>query len=190
MSGQHTPALNSDDWHRLGETALRRMRFHLRSASREELDDCVQEVLLGLSRFISRSGMPDSTEALMAVICRRVAVTHIRERYRRGASVSIDDLEDQLVDERALVQLREIEDEVALLGLRVIEFFRSRNAKCLEPALARAGGMDLKELGAATGDTHTAMLKRWSRCMEQLKRSIAQGEPGLEGLPGWGGMAS
>lgn len=89
-------------------------------------------------------------------------------------------------DDTARRELLALEEVIERKALAIREYFGLHQAPCVELAEARANGVDFKQLAGSTGQSHVALLQRWSRCMKRLREAIGRGE-----LPWdrWGGDA-
>lgn len=186
MAEYHDPSLEGFDWAEIRTSVRRRLSFHLRGWESADIEDATQDVLLSLLRFLERSGAPASMEGLLAVISRRTAVTRMRARSRRPATEPVHERHAVTLDDASRRELLAIEEAVEARAFLILEFFRANHAPCVELAEARASGVDFKQLAGTTGQSHVALLQRWSRCMKRLRDAIGRGEfpwnrPGGEG---------
>lgn len=176
MAAHIEPPHGAFDWRAIRGMVARRMGYHLRGWEPSEIEDATQDVLVRLMRFIERSGPPDSMDALALVVARRTALERMRTRSRRPRTEAIQEDAAVTADEATHRALLDLEDDVAWKALQVREYFRKHQAPCLELAEARSQGVDLKQVAGQTGQSHDALLQRWSRCMKRLRTAIANGE--------------
>ncbi|MBI5168633.1 MAG: sigma-70 family RNA polymerase sigma factor [Candidatus Eisenbacteria bacterium] len=176
MAEYHDPSLEGFDWAEIRTTVRRRLSFHLRGWESADIEDATQDVLLSLVRFLERSGAPVSMEGLIAVVARRTAVSRMRLRARRPATQPVEEEHVVAPDDGARRELLALEEAIERKALAIREYFRLHQAPCLELAEARANGVDFKQLAGTTGQSHVALLQRWSRCMKRLREAIGRGD--------------
>lgn len=176
MSSPREPSDQPIDWQELRASIRRRLHFHLQGWTPEAIEDATQDVAVKALLFVERSGMPENMDALLTVISRRTAASRIRDRSRRRPHEPLFEDSAMEPDEAARREQALLEEAVQWRALQVIGYFRRRQASCLELAEARANGVELKELAARTGQSHGALLQRWSRCRRRLREAIARGE--------------
>lgn len=177
MAEYHDPSLEGFDWAEIRTTARRRLSFHLRGWESADIEDVTQDVLLSLVRFLERSGAPVSMDGLVAVIARRAAVSRMRLRSRRPPMQPVKEEHAVTLDDSTRRELLAIEEAVEARAFLILEYFRLHQAPCIELAQARANGVDFKQLAGSTGQSHLALLQRWSRCMKRLREAIGRGDP-------------
>ena len=163
------------DWEAIRSLVRQRMAFHLRGWDAADIEDAVQDALLRFVRMVERDGSPRHATGAARVIARRTAIDQIRARTRslRRTSRDVDLLLHLKQEERA--EWDDLLEEVRWKAFQVLEYFRAQQAPCLELALARARGLELKQLAAETNQSHAALLQRWSRCMKRLNDAIRVG---------------
>ena len=176
MAEYHDPSLEGFDWAEIRTTVRRRLSFHLRGWESADIEDVTQDVLLSLVRFLERSGAPVSMEGLVAVIARRAAVSSMRTRSRRPPTQPVLEEHAVTLDDSTRRELLAIEEAVEARAFLILEYFRMHQAPCVELAEARAAGIDFNQLARTTGQSHVALLQRWSRCMKRLRDAIGRGE--------------
>lgn len=173
------------DWEAVRTSVRRRLQSHLQGGSPEDLEDATQAVMYKLLRFFARNdGPPRNLDGLLTVIARRTAVERIRAAVRARAHGPLREESAVIMSEAERHELALLEDEVQWRATSLLEWFRAHQAPCLELAEARANGTDFKTLAAGTGQSHAALLQRWSRCMQRLRAAIASGQldwPAAEG---------
>lgn len=184
MPAPRDPSEHALPWPELRASIRRRLASHLRGWPAEAIEDATQDVVYKLLRFIERSGPPENPDGLAGVIARRTAVECIRARSRRPAFEPLRDESHPGTEESSPLELAELEDEVAWRAFQVIEFFRVHHSPCLELAAARSRGVDFKRFATETGQSHLALLQRWSRCMRRLREAIASGKVPWNGPEG------
>lgn len=164
----------AQDWNGHVAEIQRRMRIHLRGVDSADIEDCAQRAALSLLRFTRRVGCPHSPNGLIEVIVRRTAQTFLRGRYRRRRRLAVVDLIEELAD-RDERDLLDLEEEVAWKAMQVLEYFRQKDAPCVELAEARSRGEDLKQLADRLAQSHDMLRQRWSRCVRGLRIVISKG---------------
>ena len=148
----------------------------MQGATPEDLEDATQVVMYKLLRFVARNdGPPRNLDGLLTVIARRTAAERIRVAVRARAHGPLREESAVIMSEAERHELAKLEDEVQWRAMSLLEWFRAQHAPCLELAEARALGTDFKTLAARTGQSHAALLQRWSRCMQKLRAAIASG---------------
>lgn len=128
--------------------------------------------------------MPDSMDALTTVISRRTAAERIRIRTRRPAAEPLTEATTAVPDDAERRELAELEDQVSWRAFQVMAFLREHQPACVELAEARARGLDFARLAEQTGQSHAALLQRWSRGMRRLREAIEQGRVPWNGPDG------
>ena len=177
MPPSEAPTHPEPDWEAIRASVRRRLEARLQGAPPEELEDATQVVLYKLLRFVARNdGPPRNLDGLLTVIARRTAVERIRAAVRARTHGPLREESAVMMSEAERHELAQLEDEVQWRAASLLEWFRARHAPCLELAEARANGTDFKTLAAQTGQSHAALLQRWSRCMQRLRAAIASGQ--------------
>jgi len=165
------------DWAALRAFALQRIRGRLRFAPAETLEDLAQEVLVTLYRISQREPL-ENAEALATTLTHRVCVDHVRRM--RGPTGRLDPLPDS--DSPLELPSPDPADAVPadvleLLRFVVLEHFRTHDAPCHELAAEFFAERSWSTVAARQGLKHNTVIKRWSRCMEQV-RSLAATQRG------------
>ena len=173
-------------WEQAREFLRLRLSRSLDRADPETVQDLTQEALLRLLRTLRRE-RARNLEALMTEIARRTYVDFIRRRRVRSAHfVPLDDASEAVADPGARPS-DEIGDPVQRVRFIVLQFFRTRRAKCLALARGFFSGRDWASLADDSGLSHDATRQQWSRCLELLRRH-ATSDTGL--LRAWAQIES
>jgi DNA-directed RNA polymerase specialized sigma24 family protein len=176
VSAPRDPSIHTLDWDELRAAIRRRLAYHLQGWPAEEVEDATHDVVLKVLLFVERSGLPANLEGLLTVIARRTASLRIRARTRRPPHDPVREDSSVAPDDALRRELALLDEEVRWRALQVMAFYRESQAPCLELAEARANGVDFKRLATETGQSHRALLQRWSRCMRRLRDAISRGE--------------
>jgi DNA-directed RNA polymerase specialized sigma24 family protein len=161
------------DWGRARQLLRRYVAMNLGAGEESHLDDLVQEACVRLLRA-SRREAPRDLETLCATIARRTWKDFLKRRIRARAvfaAVEIADVEQP--DPRSLRDPL-LGDVLQRLEQIVLEVFRRHGAAdCAELARDYFDAHDWAEVARRRGSSHAAVRKRWSRCVELPRRSIA-----------------
>lgn len=159
------------DW----EQARRRLRSQLAhrlpSLARAELDDLVQEALIGLLRAMRREEVRDP-EALLFTIAQRTSIDYLR-RKKRWALIVQDDptgAYSRTLPARSWAY-GDVERRVRFAVLR---FFRDRRSSCHDLAMSYFEERDWASIARASGRSHDGVRKQWSRCLEFLRQFVSR----------------
>ena len=133
--------------------------------------------MVRLFRLSQREALLNA-EALATTLTHRVAVDHVRRM--RGPSGRLEPLPDS--DAPLELPAPDPSEEVPadmleLFRFVVLEHFRTHDAPCHALAMDFFAEQSWSVVAAHLGLKHNTVIKRWSRCMAQL-RSLAQGQHG------------
>ncbi len=171
------PTPPAPDWDALRAYALRRIRGRLRFAPDETLEDLAQEVLVTLFRVSQRETLANP-EALATTLVHRVCVDHVRRM--RGPAGRLDPLPESgaLLEWPAADPSDEVPaDMLELFRFVVLEHFRTHDVPCHALAADFFAEQSWSVVAGRLGLKHNTVIKRWSRCMEQV-RALARLEQG------------
>ncbi len=171
------PTPPAPDWDALRAYALRRIRGRLRFAPDETLEDLAQEVLVTLFRLSQRETLANP-EALATTLVHRVCVDHVRRM--RGPAGRLDPLPDSgaPLEWPASDPSHEVPaDMLELFRFVVLEHFRTHDVPCHALATDFFAEQSWSAVAGRLGLKHNTVIKRWSRCMEQV-RELARSEQG------------
>jgi DNA-directed RNA polymerase specialized sigma24 family protein len=163
-------AADEPDWQRVRGA----IRGHLaRRAGRDDrthLDDLVQEACIRLLRAWRRERV-DDTDALAYVIAQRTWVDFIRRRTR-WRRLFTEGEEREIAGPAGGYEWGDLGDRLRFL---VLAFFdREGRTACRELAHAYFAERDWKSVAEAWHESHAAVRKRWSRCVEEVRRLMQQ----------------
>lgn len=171
------PGSRSPDWDTLRAYALHRIRGRLRFAPAETLEDLAQEVMVTLFRLSQRETLLNA-EALVTTLVHRVCVDHVRRM--RGPAGRLDPLPDgdsplelPAPDPSQAVPA----DMLELFRFVVLEHFRTHDVPCHALAGEFFAEQSWSTVAEHLGLKHNTVIKRWSRCMEQV-RELARSQRG------------
>lgn len=165
------------DWVALRAYALLRIRGRLRFAPAETLEDLAQEVMVTLFRLSQREALLNP-EALATTLVHRVCVDHVRRMH--GPTGRLDPLPDG--DTPLELPARDPSQEVPadmleMFRFVVLEYFRTHDAPCHQLAADFFAEQSWSVVARRLGLKHNTVIKRWSRCMEQV-RELARSQRG------------
>jgi len=140
------------------------------SEDRAHLEDLTQEACVRLLRALRRESAED-LDALAFVIAQRTWVDFVRRRTRWRRVFAGGEERDAM----AAAEESEWAGSGERLRFIVLALFeREGRDACRELALAYFAEMDWKTVAAAFNQSHAAVRKRWSRCVEDVRRLLAQ----------------
>lgn len=174
---RNRPGSPVPDWDTLRAYVLKRIRGRLHFAPAETLEDLAQEVMVTLWRCSQREPLLNP-EALATTLVHRVCVDHVRRM--RGPTGRLDPLPDH--DSAFELpapdpSLEVTADMLELLRFVVLEHFRMHDVPCHALAAEFFAEQSWSAVAERLGVRHNTVIKRWSRCMEQV-REIARLERG------------
>jgi DNA-directed RNA polymerase specialized sigma24 family protein len=164
------PPLGEAEWARALAFLRARLRKLLDRFDDSAVEDATQEAAIRLLRVVRREQVRN-TDALMNVICRKIAIDTMRWHKRRQATF-------EPMSESVEYGFTLPVDPLARIEFAVLEFFRGRQAACYELAVAYFNDRDWEHVAGSLGKSHAAVRKQWSRCLGQL-RSVAMRSPDL-----------
>jgi DNA-directed RNA polymerase specialized sigma24 family protein len=158
------------DWAGLRTYVLHRIRGRLQFAPAETLEDLAQEVMVILFRLSQRETLLNP-EALATTLVHRVCVDHVRRMH--GPSGRLDPLPDS--DAPLELPAPDPSEEVPadmleLFRFVVLEYFRVNDVPCHELAVDFFAEQSWSVVADRLRLKHHTVIKRWSRCMEQVRR--------------------
>jgi DNA-directed RNA polymerase specialized sigma24 family protein len=165
------------DWDTLRAYALHRIRGRLRFAPAETLEDLAQEVMVTLFRLSLRETLLNP-EALATTLVHRVCVDHVRRM--RGPAGRLDSLPecDSALELPAPDPSQAVPaDMLELFRFVVLEHFRTHDVPCHALATEFFAEQSWSAVAERLGVKHNTVIKRWSRCMEQV-RELARSQRG------------
>ena len=171
------PGVLPPDWDTLRAYTLHRIRGRLRFTPAETLEDLAQEVMVTMFRLSRREPLLNP-EALATTLAHRVCVDHVRRM--RGPSGRLDPLpeSDTPLELPAPDPLQDVPaDMLELFRFVVLEHFRVHDVLCHELAAEFFAEQSWSVVAARHGLKHNTVIKRWSRCMEQV-RELARSQRG------------
>lgn len=173
------PELQRLDLEALRRIALHRLRARLQGFDAAEIENAAQEVLLGLTQVVRRSGIRTSAEAIVVQIARNVAADMIGKRRReRGLQQALQG--DSAPFRPDPEQEEEILEAVRRMAFFVKEYYRLRRAGCLPLAEAKQRGESLKAFALAQGLPYDKVRQDWSRCAKLIHDAIRMGRLRLD----------
>ena len=172
-SAQHDRTPPPVDWQRVRHRLRRVLLGRLDSSDMGELDDLVQEGCIRLLRALRRESI-DDTEALATVIADRTFKDFLRRRYRNRRILSrFDDTEHDFADQKEIHDQLMV-DMLERLEFVIVELFATEGRnECAEMARHWFALKDWKQLATRLDQSHAAVRKRWSRCLELPKERLA-----------------
>ena len=171
------PGSPAPDWDTLRAYALYRIRGRLRFAPAETLEDLAQEVMVTLFRLSQRETLLNP-EALATTLVHRVCVDHVRRM--RGPTGRLDPLPDcdSALELPAPDPSQDVPaDMLELFRFVVLEHFRTHDVPCHALAAEFFAEQSWSAVAERLGLKHNTVIKRWSRCMEQV-RELARSQRG------------
>lgn len=171
------------DWRKAEQFLRARLRGQVDHLQPADVNDLVQEALVRLLRAVRREPARE-LEALMHVIARRTAVDLIRRRQRWRLVFQQSDETSREAAAPTRDVLADAADPVDRVRFVVLEFFRSHKASCCELALAYFQTKQWNTVAAELGKTPLAIRRRWSRCVDLLRKQAAE-DPSFALLVGW-----
>lgn len=168
-----SPAPAPLDWIQLRQLILQRIRSRLRFTPSETLEDLAQEVLVRMFRLSERESI-DNPEALATTLVHRICVDHVRRmRGPRGRMESLPEgdspLELPAPDPGQDISV----DMLEMFRFVVVEHFKSNDQPCHDLALDFFAELNWAVVSERLGLKHNTVIKRWSRCMEQVRQLAA-----------------
>jgi len=176
-SPETPPVPSVPDWVVLRAYALHRIRGRLRFAPAETLEDLAQEVMVTLFRLSQRETLLNP-EALATTLVHRVCVDHVRRM--RGPTGRLDPLPeaDTPFELPSPDPSHEVPaDMLELFRFVVLEHFRVNDVPCHTLAVDFFAEQSWSAVAERLGLKHNTVIKRWSRCMEQV-RELARSQHG------------
>jgi hypothetical protein len=158
----------------LHSLALRRLRGRLGGFEAPEIENAVQDVMLGFTEAVRRSGIERSAEGLVVQIARNVAADMIKGRQRERAGVRAYEREPNegsagLADEGELVE------RTCRTAFFLIEYWKLKRVRCIPLADVKKLGKSLKEYALEHGLSYEKVRQDWSRCVRLLFDAIRKG---------------
>ena len=171
------PSARTVDWKHVRQLVLQRIRGRLRFSSAESIEDLAQEVLVRMFRLSQREPL-ENPEALATTMVHRICVDHVRRM--RGPTGRLDPLPE--ADGPLELPAPDPEHEVSVDMLEmfrfvVIEHFRANDVPCHALAVDFFAELNWSAVSERLGLKHNTVIKRWSRCMEQM-RQLASSQSG------------
>lgn len=160
------------DWDALRALALQRLRSRLRFTPSETLEDLAQEILVTLFRLSQREVLVNA-EALATTVTHRVCVDHVRRM--RGPTGRLEPLpppDSPLEPPAADPSQAPGPDMLELFRFVVLAHFEAHDASCRELAGPFFEEQNWAEVARRMGLKHNTVIKRWSRCMEQVRELV------------------
>ena len=168
--GAPEPPLRSGlDWKTLRAFALQRVRRRLRFAPATTTEDLAQEVMVTLFRLSQREPLINP-EALVTTLANRLCVDHVRRM--RGPTGRLDPLpeSDTPLELPAQDPAHEVgADMLELFRFVVLEHFKQHDVPCHELAALFFAEQSWSSVARQQQLKHNTVIKRWSRCMEQIR---------------------
>lgn len=156
---------------------MRRVRGRLRFAPSEVVEDLAQEVMVRLFQISQREPLLNA-EALATTLVHRICVDHVRRM--RGPSGRLDPLpeSDGALELPGADPAHEVSvDMLEMFRFVVVEHFRTHDAPCQELASDFFAELNWSAVAVRLGLKHNTVIKRWSRCMDQI-RHLASSQHG------------
>lgn len=183
MTGYHGTPSDSDpalDWEEVNNALRRHLGRRAGAADRQFLDDLVQEACIRLLRAARRSRV-ENLDALVSTVAHRTWVDFIRRRMRWRRVFTAD---SERTPEAAAPDGHAYGDVRDRLQFIVLELFEREGAEgCRDLARAYFAEMDWKTVAASRKQGYAAVRKRWSRCVEEVRRLMKQ-DPHLSRILG------
>lgn len=139
------------------------VRAKARSMPLEEVRNTVQEVWLGLCKFVERGATVETVEGLLVTIAQRQAFGWL-DRNTKFELVELED--NQRYEDPGM------ERDVELLAMIVREFLLSASPRCVTILDRILDGQNLKQIAGELNKTHAALRKGWSRCVQLVRQAF------------------
>jgi RNA polymerase sigma factor (sigma-70 family) len=145
-----------------GAIARRVILSKARSMPPQQVDDCMQNVWLGVLRYVRDGVKIDNLEALLVTIAKRQAYRDYSNRSGKEQPIDPEMGSEPGYDPGSTNEAR-----WRLFMIR--EFLRSASPRCLEVLDLVHEGYDHSEIADQLGKGHAAMRKAWSRCVALIR---------------------
>ena len=166
------PSSSAPEWEALHQVARQEIRARLRTLSAGTVEDLSREVLVTLFRLSRRERLVDP-EALIHTLAHRVCVDHVRRQ--RGPAGRLDPVADAEAPPQPAGSGAATDMPVDLLELFrffVVERFRELDFPCQELAKRFYVEQSWSTVAEQMGLRHPTVIKRWARCMLQVRRLV------------------
>jgi DNA-directed RNA polymerase specialized sigma24 family protein len=175
----HTRSPFEDQLERLDLKALHslargRLQGRLDGFEAAEIENGVQEVMLGFTETVRRSGIERSAEGLVVQIVRNVAADMIKERQRERVGVRAYEREP-VEHSEGLQDEEELSESIRRTAFFLIEYWRLKRARCIPLAEVKKLGKSLKEHAHEHGLSYAKVRQDWSRCARLVLEAIRKG---------------
>lgn len=173
MSQYREPTSSADlriDWDEVRALLRRHLAQRVGSADRDSLDDLIQEASIRLLRAARRSKV-ENLDALASTIARRTWVDFVRRRVRWRRIFS-ENTEWQAVAMPGGSEWGDLRDRLQFVVLAL--FDREGSDACSDLARAYFAELDWKTVAGSLNQSYSSVRKRWSRCVEEVRRHMGQ----------------
>jgi RNA polymerase sigma factor (sigma-70 family) len=172
FDGDSASRYSAAEWARLRARLLRELRRQIR-ADAETLEDLAQEACVRLIRAIRHDPASDPA-AYVKVVAQRTGSDYLRGIYRQRRlmeSVETGELELAIAQAHA-TDKGELIERLEFVVLELLE--REQATECHQLARAWFDGRNWRDLAEQRKIAHSALRKRWSRCLERVRELLDQ----------------
>lgn len=159
------------DWDRLRALIRQRVRVQLYRAQPSDLDEITQRALVRVLRVLrcTQARNPEGLATWAADLAVKDWLRSNRRWHLRHTGLPSGDIQSP---DRA-PGAGSFGDPLERLRFVVLEYFRSREAACAELAEPFFASCDWEQVARATGRSHDAVRKQWSRCIARLRLELS-----------------
>lgn len=159
------------DWKEIQSAFRSHLGRRAGAGDRRFLDDVVQEACIRLLRTARREPV-ENMDALVSTVAHRTWVDFIRRRMRWRRVFAAG---DEHIEEAAAPGGYEYGGLRDRLQFIVLELFEREGADaCRDLARAYFAETDWKTVAKSLNQGHAAVRKRWSRCVEEVRRLMKE----------------
>lgn len=159
------------DWEAIQSAFRSHLGRRAGAGDRRFLDDLVQEGCIRLLRAARREPV-ENVDALVSTVAHRTWVDFVRRRMRWRRVFAAGD--DQIAETPAPggYEYGDLRDRLQFIVLGLFE--REGADACRDLARAYFAETDWKTVARSLNQGHAAVRKRWSRCVEEVRRLMKQ----------------
>ena len=170
------PVQTDIDWDRARILLRRSLASRAGAGDRDAVEDLVQEASVRLLRA-SRRGPVENLDALASTIAQRTWVDFIRRRVR-WRRIFLENAEPADFPLSEGSEWSDLKDRLQFIVLALFE--REGADACRDLARAYFAEQDWKTVAGSMNQGYSAIRKRWSRCIQTVRRHLEQ-DPALSG---------